>query len=74
MSSEQPNILSRRECEVALLVAHGLSNKEIARDLDLSEGTIKQHVRNMLQKLGAKKRHSIILWQYQQGTAGRAVA
>jgi DNA-binding NarL/FixJ family response regulator len=69
MSSEQSNILSRRECEVAFLVARGLSNKEIAHDLDLSEGTIKLHVHNILRKLGAKKRCSIILSQYQVGAA-----
>jgi DNA-binding NarL/FixJ family response regulator len=69
MSSEQSNILSRRECEVVFLMAHGLSNKEIAHDLDLSEGTIKLHVHNILRKLGAKKRYSVILSQYQVGAA-----
>jgi DNA-binding NarL/FixJ family response regulator len=69
MSSEQSNILSSRECEIVFLIARGLSDKEIAQELDLSEGTIKLHVHNILQKLGAKDRHSIILSQYKVGAA-----
>ena len=45
-------ILSPREGEVALLVARGLSNKEVARELGLGEGTVKAHVHSILQKLG----------------------
>jgi DNA-binding NarL/FixJ family response regulator len=45
-------LLSPREREVALLVARGLSNKEVARELGLSEGTVKAHVHSILQKLG----------------------
>ena len=45
------SILSPREREVALLVARGLANKEIARELGLSEGTVKQHVHSIFQKL-----------------------
>ena len=45
-------VLSPREREVVFLVAHGLSNKEVARELGLSEGTVKTHVHSILQKLG----------------------
>jgi DNA-binding NarL/FixJ family response regulator len=47
--------LSPREGEVALLVARGLANKGIARELGLSEGTVKQHVHSILLKLRTQK-------------------
>jgi DNA-binding CsgD family transcriptional regulator len=52
--------LSPREREVALLVARGLTNKEIAGELRLSDGTVKLHVHNIFLKLGARKRHMLI--------------
>jgi two-component system nitrate/nitrite response regulator NarL len=61
LSGEQPKVLSPREREIALLVARGLSNKEVARELGLSHGTIKSHVHNILQKLGARSRYSLIV-------------
>ncbi len=48
--------LSEREIEVLRLVADGLSNREIAFKLSLAEGTIKNHVTEILQKLGARDR------------------
>ncbi|CUI62250.1 Virulence factors putative positive transcription regulator BvgA [Cognatishimia activa] len=48
--------LSRREGEVLNGVCRGLSNKEIARELDLQEVTIKLHVRTLCRKLEAKNR------------------
>jgi DNA-binding NarL/FixJ family response regulator len=53
--------LSPREREVAQLVGRGLSNKEVARRLQLSEGTVKLHLHSVFQKLGAKNRYSLIL-------------
>jgi DNA-binding NarL/FixJ family response regulator len=52
--------LSPREREVALLVARGLANKEIARELGLSNGTVKLHVHKIFLKLGTRKRHELI--------------
>jgi len=49
-------ILSRREAEVLNGLCRGLSNKEIARELDLQEVTIKLHVRTLCRKLEAKNR------------------
>lgn len=48
--------LSERELEILALVAHGLSNKEIAGDLYIAEGTVKNHVTNILSKLGVRDR------------------
>jgi len=61
--------LSPREREVALVVARGLANKEIARELGLSEGTVKQHVHNIFLKLGMRSRHTLVTV-----VSGRAVA
>jgi DNA-binding NarL/FixJ family response regulator len=47
--------LSPREREVALLVARGLANKEIARELGLCEGTVKLHVHSIFLKLRARE-------------------
>jgi two-component system nitrate/nitrite response regulator NarP len=60
MSNEWSSVLSPREREVAVLVARGLANKEIARELGLSHGTVKLHVHHIFLKLGARKRHMLI--------------
>ena len=52
--------LSKREYEVLTYIAKGLSNKEIADVLCLSENTIKTHVSNVLLKLNAKRRTQAI--------------
>ncbi|RME51603.1 MAG: DNA-binding response regulator [Caldilineae bacterium] len=48
--------LSRREKEVLLLVSQGKSNQEIARTLTLSEKTVRNHITNLLNKLGLNNR------------------
>jgi DNA-binding CsgD family transcriptional regulator len=54
--------LSVREREVAELVAHGLSNKEIAARLSLSVRTVESHVRHMLTKVGLVNRTQLASW------------
>ena len=61
--------LSPREREVAQLVVRGLSNKEVARRLQLSEGTVKLHLHSVFQKLGAKNRYSLILSTFSGSTS-----
>ena len=52
--------LTPREYQVALMVGRGLSNKEVARGLGISDGTVKLHVHNIFQKLGARNRYGLI--------------
>ena len=51
-----PKPLSGRELEVLKLVSAGLSNREIGGRLGLSEGTVKNYVTNVLQKIGVRDR------------------
>jgi DNA-binding NarL/FixJ family response regulator len=59
--------LSRREIEVLELVARGLSNKQIAYTLDITETTAKNHVQHILQKLGAQDRTQAATAAIQRG-------
>ncbi|MCS4502668.1 Nitrate/nitrite response regulator protein NarL [wastewater metagenome] len=59
--------LTSREREVLGGIAQGLSNKLIARRLDVSEGTVKVHVKNLLRKLGLKSRVQAAVWAVNQG-------
>lgn len=54
------DVLSPREREVAQLVSRGLSNKEIARELRLSNGTVKLHVHSIFLKIGTHTRYTLI--------------
>jgi DNA-binding CsgD family transcriptional regulator/tetratricopeptide (TPR) repeat protein len=54
--ARMPATLTRREREVFALLAEGKTNKEIAKTLFLTEGTVKVHVRHILRKLGARTR------------------
>jgi DNA-binding CsgD family transcriptional regulator len=57
---EWRHVLSHREFEVALLVAEGATNKQVARQLGLSEGTVKLHLYNIFRKVGARSRYVLI--------------
>lgn len=52
--------LTRRQQQLVPLIAQGLTNKEIALQLNLSEQTVKNHVHRMLQKVGAEDRLSVV--------------
>lgn len=56
--------LTKRERQTLLLIANGGSNKHIATELDISEGTVKVHVKNLLRKLGLKTRLAAASWFY----------
>ena len=59
--------LSKREYEVLKEIANGLSNKQIADRLFVSESTVKTHVSNVLLKLDAKRRTQAIRVAKQMG-------
>jgi two-component system, NarL family, nitrate/nitrite response regulator NarL len=59
--------LTRRELEVLRLVADGLSNKEIATTLFITEGTVKNHVHNALEKLQLENRTQAAAYIVRQG-------
>lgn len=54
--SEQSPALTRRELEVLRSVARGSSNRQIAEELVIAENTVKNHIRNILEKLQLKSR------------------
>ena len=61
--------LTRRESEILQLVAGGLSNKEIANELTITEGTVKNHVHNSLEKLHLTNRVQAAAYAVRQGLA-----
>jgi two-component system NarL family response regulator len=54
--------LTDRELEVLKLVAQGMSNREIAEQLYISENTVKNHVRNILEKLHLHSRMEAVVY------------
>ena len=59
--------LTDREKEILQGLAHGLSNKLIARNLDITEATVKVHVKNLLKKLGFHSRLEAAVWAVGRG-------
>jgi two-component system nitrate/nitrite response regulator NarL len=54
--------LTTREDQILKLIAQGLSNKMIARKLDITEGTVKVHVKHLLKKLNLRSRVEVAVW------------
>jgi DNA-binding NarL/FixJ family response regulator len=67
LSSAYVEQLTNREREVVALVAHGLSNDEIAQRMVLSPLTAKTHVSRAMTKLGARDRAQLVVFAYQSG-------
>jgi len=66
-------LLSRREQEVVRCVAEGLSNREIAHRLGLTEHTVKNYLFRIFDKLGVSKRVEVVLYAYSLGHSDSAV-
>ena len=62
-----PAQLSRREREVALLIAQGLPNRQIGAALAIKERTVEDHVSRLLRKLRLANRAQVILWAIASG-------
>jgi len=61
------NQLTRREREILQLISDGMTNKAIARKLDISESTVKVHVKYLLKKMNLKSRLEAAVWALQNG-------
>ena len=61
--------LTGREREIIELIAQGMSNKLIARALDISDGTVKVHVKHLLKKLGLRSRVEAAVWMVNHRSA-----
>jgi DNA-binding NarL/FixJ family response regulator len=66
-SLDRPDPLTERETEILRLMAGGYSNKEIASSLGVAEGTVKNHVSNILSKLGVRDRTRAVLKAFELG-------
>lgn len=67
LAAEELSRLTRRELEIAALVADGLSNEEIAERLVLAPGTVANHMRNILFKLEMSNRVQLAVWVVEHG-------
>ena len=63
------DLLSEREREVLVAIGRGLSNSEIARELFLSESTVKTHVGRVMAKLGVDSRVQVAVRMHELGLA-----
>ena len=61
--------LTRREREILVWVGGGMSNKEVARGLGLSPGTVKLHVHSIFQKTGARNRYELVAEMSREASA-----
>jgi DNA-binding NarL/FixJ family response regulator len=62
--------LTSREREVAVLVSKGCTNKQVGRNLGITEVTVRHHLTSIFMKLGIANRFQLIAWLYRHGTAG----
>jgi DNA-binding NarL/FixJ family response regulator len=65
------NLLTRRQCEVAALIARGYSNRQIAKELVVTPGTAANHVAQIIERLGVANRTQVAIWAIARGLAAR---
>jgi len=66
-ATKKTEVLTRREQEVAALIARGLTNREIAKLLVITERTAETHVQHILNKLGVNSRAQVAAWAVEYG-------
>lgn len=72
-ASRSTSGLTERERSILACLANGMSNKLIGRELNITEGTVKVHVKNLLKKLNFRSRVEAAVWAVEQGLRGSAV-
>jgi two-component system nitrate/nitrite response regulator NarL len=66
-STPESASLTERELEILTLISAGMSNKLIARELEISDGTVKVHVKHLLRKLNLNSRLEAAVWAHEHG-------
>jgi DNA-binding NarL/FixJ family response regulator len=59
--------LTRREAEVLRLLVDGLTNNDIAKTLDISYETVKEHIEHIIHKIGVTDRTQAAVWAVRKG-------
>ena len=65
--SDDPDALSDREIEILKLVAGGITNRDVAEALFITESTVKSHMRNIMSKLHMKSRYQVVSYAVKRG-------
>ena len=66
-SSTGDNLFTERECTVIRLISEGLTTREIAENIKMSERTVETHISNIYSKLGVNSRTGVVLWARENG-------
>ena len=74
VDEQQSSSLRNSDWQIIAQVSRGLSNKEIAAKLNLSEGTVRNNLSSILSKLGLRDRTQLAIWAVQTGTANRPLS
>jgi DNA-binding NarL/FixJ family response regulator len=67
---ESSQLLTARETDIVRLLAQGLSNAEIAKELVIETSTVKSHLGRAMTKIGVRDRVQTVVWAYQHGMVG----
>ena len=69
IEAENVDELTDGEWEIIKLIGRGMSNKEIAKAISLSEGTVRNYLSSILNKLNLRDRTQLAIWEVQSGSA-----